>query len=540
MTLSRAILLGAALLFLFWLGGHDLWAPDEPYFAEGAREMVADGKWAVPHVNGVVTTDKPPLFFWLIALFSLPFGTVTTWTARLPSALAALGTVAITMNLGHRFYGPRTAALAGAVLATSYLFWEKARWSQTDAVLCFLIWCALGSFALFRAGDLSGVRAGLIFWISMALAVLNKGPVGLLLPLGIALVVLAGDRSLGSWRRFAPWTGPLAFLGITGAWILFVTFGGGGEYSVWGALKEHFVDRGIHGYHHKQPPWYYAEVLPAILLPWTFLVPGALVLAWRRRTHWDRFFLTLACFVVIFFSISTEKRELYVLPAFPAFAIMVASFGAALTGWQEPAGSQDLPLSRRWGTIAQMLLGGLLVAIGLYAPTARLMVTFVPVWVAYVFGAIVITTGLAVVAFAYRGSVLRSMLASAAGFSVLLLFVASVVWPFYETIKSARPFSLVMKNETQGAREAGRPVMCFGLANLPEHFAYYTDGVYTLETDDPKTLAEHLDNPEKTFAVVNGNRLAELPEGLQGSLVTIHETTLARRRVLLVTNGKEP
>ncbi len=103
-------LAAAAVLFFWWLGGHDLWAPDEPYFAEGAREMVVDGHWAVPHVNGVVTTDKPPLFFWLIALFSLPFGEVNSWTARLPSALAALGTVALTMRLGRRFTPERIEA----------------------------------------------------------------------------------------------------------------------------------------------------------------------------------------------------------------------------------------------------------------------------------------------------------------------------------------------------------------------------------------------------------------------------------------------
>ena len=106
---SRAVLLLAALLFAWNIWGYDLWAPDEPYFGEGAREMVADGQWAVPHVNGVVTTDKPPLFFWLIALFSLPFGTVLSATARLPSVLAGLATVALTMRLGRRMWGERAA-----------------------------------------------------------------------------------------------------------------------------------------------------------------------------------------------------------------------------------------------------------------------------------------------------------------------------------------------------------------------------------------------------------------------------------------------
>ena len=137
---QRMVLLLAAVLFLWWLGGRDLWAPNEPYFAEGAREMVVDGEWAVPHVNGVMTTDKPPLFFWLIALVSLPFGQVTLWTSRLPSVFAALGTVAITMRLGQRFYGPKTAALAEGIYQALV---------TTVAGLLVAIPC-LATFAVFR------------------------------------------------------------------------------------------------------------------------------------------------------------------------------------------------------------------------------------------------------------------------------------------------------------------------------------------------------------------------------------------------------
>ena len=69
---ARAVLLVAAILFICNIWGYDLWAPDEPFFGEGAREMVVDGQWLVTHVNGKVNTHKPPFFFWLIALLSLP------------------------------------------------------------------------------------------------------------------------------------------------------------------------------------------------------------------------------------------------------------------------------------------------------------------------------------------------------------------------------------------------------------------------------------------------------------------------------------
>ena len=540
MSPQRWALAAAAVLFLWWLGGHDLWAPDEPYFAEGAREMVVDGRWAVPHVNGVVTTDKPPLFFWLIALFSLPFGEVNSWTARLPSALAGLGTVALTMRLGRRFFGPRTAALAGAALATTYLFWEKARWSQTDSVLCFLIWVALSAFAAFRTGDLDGRKAGLLFWLAAALAVLDKGPVGFLLPLGIALCVLLVDRDLRSWRRFAPATGPLVFALVLAAWVLFATFGDDSGYSVWGALREHFVDRGIHGMHHKQPPWYFLKVLPAVLMPWSALVPGALVLAWRRRLPGDRFLLVTALFVVAFFSISTEKRELYALPAMPAFALMTAALVGKVSGWREPPLDVTPALSHRWVTIAQCLLGSLLVLIGILVPLAADRAAELEAWMPWVFAGLFLTAGAATLWFALKRRTLLAALTPAAGLALAYLLVATAVYPLFESRKSARKFALRVKEVTADSRAAGVPVVAYDLGNLPEPFAYYSNGMYTVETDDPEVLRRHLERQDRVFAVVNGERLEPLPIFLRQRIGVIDSTRLSRRQVLLVTNSEHP
>ncbi len=540
MTGRRAVLLLAAVLFFWQLGGHDLWAPDEPYFAEGAREMVADGRWAVPHVNGVVTTDKPPLFFWLIALVSLPLGTVTSWTARLPSALAALGTLALTLRLGGRLFGPRTAALAGAILATSYLFWEKARWSQTDSLLCCLIWVALSAFEAHRAGDADGRRAGLLFWLAAALAVLVKGPVGVLLPLGIALTTLVLDRDLGRWRRFAPGWGPLVFAAVVGAWMAWATLAGQGEYSVWGALKEHFIDRGVQGLHHRQPPWYFLTALPPNLLPWTGLIPGALVLAWRRRLPADRFLLVAALFVLVFFSISTEKRELYALPAFPAFALMAASLVAAVCRWNEPEATARAAPDRRWVTLGQGIVGGLLTLIGLALPVAGLRSDEAPYWMVLVMAALLLAAGVATLLLALGHRSLAAVLVPGAGFALAYLFLATAVYPAFEPRKSARPFTLLIKEVTADSRAKGLPVVAYSLGNLPEAFALYSEGVYTQETEDPARLARHLERPEQVFAVVDGGELEPLPPGLRDRLRVVAATHLGRQDVLLVTNRDYP
>jgi len=528
---SRAILLLAALLFICNIWGYDLWAPDEPFFGEGAREMVVDGQWLVTHVNGKVNTHKPPFFFWLIAILSLPFGRVLSLTARLPSALASLGTVAMILRLGRRMSSERTAVLAAFVLATSYMFWDKARSVQIDAVMCCLIWVALSAFAFWRAGDLDGRRAGLVFWAAGALAVLAKGPVGLLLPLGIALMTLAVDREIGRWRNFAPFSGPLLFALICGAWVAAATLWGPAEYSVWGALREHFVDRGLHGMHHAQPWWYYAKVLPPQLLPWTYLIPGALVLAWKRRNRDDRFLLVTVIFVVLFFSISTEKRTLYVLPAFPAFALMTARFVGAVLGWDEaPA------ISRRWLTAGQSLLAGLLILLGAAAPFAAQRVDEVPAWVIYALASVLLATGLTTLWAVVKRNLFAATVLPAAGFAAAYLLVAAVVLPMADAFKSSRAFAEVIAEETTESRAAGHEVLAFDLGNLPIHYAFYTNGIYTIETNDSSDLARHLDQDARVWAVANAKRLDELPPGIREKVEIVATTHASRRNVALITN----
>jgi 4-amino-4-deoxy-L-arabinose transferase-like glycosyltransferase len=540
-TAERVVLSAAALLFLWFLGAHDLWAPDEPFFGEGAREMVADGQWLVSHVNGVVNTHKPPLFFWLIAIFSLPLGAVTELTARLPSALAAIGTLALTMRLGRRWFGPRAAALAGVLLATSYMFWDKARWAQIDSLLCFLIWTALSAFEAWWSGEADGRRAGVVFWSAAGLAVLAKGPVGLLLPIGVVLVLLAVERDLGSLRRFAPVTGPLAFIAITGGWAVAATLWGPTDYSVVGALKEHFVDRGLHGMHHVRPFWYYAERLPLSLLPWTGLLPGALVLAWRNRRSSAglRFSLVAAVFVVVFFSISTEKRDLYVLPAFPAISLAMAALVALAPGRREElrdAGSVD----RRWVTIGQGSIGGLFAVVGVAAPLLRHRVEHVPGWMIVALGGVLLATGVTTLVAALGGRSLESVLATAAGMSVLYLAATALVYPAMEPRKSARSFARVVKEATAVSRAAGHSVVAWRAGNIPVAIAFYSDGLYTVDTNDAEVLARHLRSEALVYAVVKADELDEVPSDAREGLTVIHEQRLSRRDLQLVANRPPP
>jgi 4-amino-4-deoxy-L-arabinose transferase-like glycosyltransferase len=541
MKREHAVLILATVLFLWFLWGHDLWAPDEPRFGEVAREMLVDGHWVVPHANGAVYNHKPPLLFWLIALLSTPLGRVLEFTCRLPSALAALGTLALTMRIGNRYYGPRTAALAGVILATSFMFWDKARWCQIDALFCSLIWAALAAFVAFREGELGGRAAGLLFWIAAAFAVLAKGPHGLLIPLGIVVITLILDGEAGRLRELAPLLGPLAFVAIVGAWVLSTIVLGPEDYSVWGAVREHFVDRGIRGMYHKQPAWYYAERLPVSLLPWTGLLPGAAVLAWRRRrVGGDRFLLVAAVFVVLFFTISTEKRDLYVLPSFPAWALLMAAAVGSSCRWGESQAAGSKPLDHRWISVGQGIIGGLLILMGIAALFVTDHFDPPPVWMAMTIAGVFFLTGVATLWTAVRKRILGSVVSLAAGIGIAYLAVVALVYPTLDSVKSARAFALRVKTVTAESRSAGERVAAYEIVKLTDPIAFYSDGVYTVVMDDPAELARHLERTAPVFAVADGSKLDRLPVPVLDRVVVIERARLSRLDLWLISNAPHP
>lgn len=532
MKRSHALLALVALLFVWNTWSYDLWAPDEPFFGEGAKEMVVDGHWAVPHVNGEINTHKPPLFFWLIALFSLPLGQVTSLTARLPSVLAAVGSVWLILRLGRRMGGESLALHAGLIVSSSFLFWRQARSAQIDSLLCLLILVALSAFEAHREGTASGRNAGLLFWAAAALATLAKGPVGFLLPLGVVLATLAFDRNLRAWKRFAPWSGPLLFLAIVAAWIAAATIGTQGQYSVVGALREHFVDRAMHGMHHAQPFWYYSETLPLMLLPWAGFLPGALWLAWKRRfSSPDRFLLVWALFVVVFFSVSTEKRDLYVLPAFPALALLLARFAGALDG-EEPA-----PLSRRWATIPSYLLALTLVGLGSVLIWASLTREELPVPASLVVSALTVLTGAAAGYAAFRGGVGRWIRVTAVGISLVFLALVTGVYPALNGVKSTRAFAMTIQRVIERSGLESREVPHLALGSVPAGFDFYSDGVQFPRLRDVAELVSHLQQTRRVYALARERDIAQIPPELRQRLVVVASTSRGGRAIKLLHNG---
>src|SRR5439155_748791 len=193
------ILLALSLLFFLPKLGMPFLDPDEGLYATIAQEMLGDGDWVIPHVNGLPYLEKPPLYFWLTALAFRVAGP-SEWATRLPSALAALGTVILTWRVGRRLYGARAGLLAGLVVATvvgNALYVRKA---SPDQLFVFCLTLAMYGFLRDAEHPSRGRARFLLCYLGAALGVLAKGFLGVVFPvlivgLGLATVRRRGLRS---------------------------------------------------------------------------------------------------------------------------------------------------------------------------------------------------------------------------------------------------------------------------------------------------------------------------------------------------------
>ena len=336
-------MLATAVLFGAGLGAIDLWAPDEPRYAaiaEELREMRhgVSGLFLL-HLNDEVYTQKPPLYFWLAAIAGIPSGHVSEIAARLPSAIAGLLGVALTLAIGRRLIPGRVVPLlAAGMLATSFRFAFTARRAQLDVLLTSLELIAIACFLFLdaRRQELPSKRDTLAlagFHAALGLAALTKGPAGWL-PLGVVLAFLAWEGRTKEIRQLVPGWSLLLSIAPLIAWAGVTTLLAPDGYFQT-AVVENVFGRVLTGTSHARPIYYYLYQLPLNFLPWGLALPFALLwLSGHRRAapasqpvspEAIRFLICWIAFPLILFSLSAGKRAGYLLPIFPPLAIATAA-----------------------------------------------------------------------------------------------------------------------------------------------------------------------------------------------------------------------
>ena len=509
---TALLLIGAALLLLAGIGSYPLWDPDEGRHAAIAERLGNDGQWLVPRLYGEPYYDKPTLFYWIVRASFATFGT-NELAARLPSVLATLATLVIVHRFARDRLGRRAAAIAGAIYATAPLVVVLGRYCNLDAILTlFVTWACTGWLGWL---DGSRRRPPWSAYLAMALGTLLKGPVAVLLP-GLTAMAVAVRR--GAVRellaRARPAHGALVILALTFPWLA------GTALAEPDYLRTFFVEHNFRRYlssefDHVRDSTFFLWALPALLLPWSLLVPAVIgrppaATTNRSEVHrWQSDLAVWAAVVVVFFSLGRAKLGSYVLPAVPPVALWL---GSALADLDRIRFARLVCALRLWGGVLLLLPVGIF----LWASAAYPELAGASVW-----SLVAIPVGIAVLAASRRRPGLLAVPALAAGnaalFAVFYLAVAPTV-------------SEVASDHSLARLAASHPEM--GLAGFrvqPASFSFYSERE-VLRLDDIKRLRARLqDGP--LFLVSRHRHEA----ALAAAGITVHEWSDTGRHVLYAT-----
>lgn len=499
-AISRTAVLAAAVLLLgARLGTIDFWAPDEPRYGQIAEELRSfeHGPAGVLllHLGDEPYTQKPPLYYWLAALAGAVPGRVTETAARLPSALAGIATVALTLVFARRLFpGGSAGLLSAAFLLTSFRFAHLARRAQLDVLLtAFETLALLAYWRLASTPDEETPPTGWLVLMHGALgaAALTKGPVGWM-PLLVMGAHLVWERRPGQLRRLVPAWSLLLSVAPVVAWIAAAT-----ALAPPGFFQEAVIDnllgRVVAADSHVRPLYYYLYQLPADFLPWTLLLPFALVFLVRVRRTQGRLPGTWRLLVawigvpLLLLSLSSGKRGLYLLPSFPALAMVL---GGALDGWLREA--RRLPGALRWG----------LLAAGVAVAGAAATLAWSGGWASdrhpgfgvstTAFAAVAAVAAAALLAAPLLARPLGAMAPLAAGIAAVIgmeLVVFTVIYPANDEEKSPRTIARIAAEWTH----PGEPVGIFDDEGLAGGILYY-GGRPAEILPRPKQVARFLDH----------------------------------------------
>jgi 4-amino-4-deoxy-L-arabinose transferase-like glycosyltransferase len=410
------ISLAAGCVFFLNLGVPQLWDEDEPKNAACAREMIERQDWVVPVFNYELRTAKPVLVYWFMMSAYELFG-VSEFGARFWSAVLGIGTCLLTYGIGRRLFNPNVGLWSALMLAAALMFGVASRAATPDAPLIFFSTLALAIFvwglpqsviesplsAARFAGATETVRLRqfipqawttyLCMYAAMGIAVLAKGPVGVVLPTLILMGYVWQHRTLATtnsagptslktyiwnqlqdlfpaviWRVgwvLRPITAIVVVAAVAVPWYVWVGWRTDGAW-IAGFLGKHNVARFVQPLEgHSGPIFYYIIAVMIGFFPWSIFLPLACLRLIQRlrnpasRTAGDAFCASWALFYIGFFSLASTKLPSYVLPAYPALALITARY---LTEWlREPATTARW--LTRWGFLS-LPIAGLLFLVG--------------------------------------------------------------------------------------------------------------------------------------------------------------------------------
>ncbi len=328
--INGASLIIAGFIWFFLLGYRDLIDPDEGRYAEIAREMLNTGNWLTPRLNGFKYFEKPPLQYWGTAISMALLGETNAAARVWCSGLGFIGALWVGF-VGSRLYGLSAGYFAFLFLISTVLYVGLGHANSLDMGVSVLLIIAVGALALAQSERHLPKQERnwmLLAWAALAGATLSKGLIGLVLPGGALVLYSLWQRDWALWRHLHMGKGILLYLAIAAPWFVAVSWANP-EFPHFFFIHEHFerFTSDVHG--RTQSNWYFFSVFAIGAMPWLYSTLHGLLkppFSWRAEAgkfEASRLLWVYTVFVFLFFSMSHSKLPGYILPMFPALALLV-------------------------------------------------------------------------------------------------------------------------------------------------------------------------------------------------------------------------
>lgn len=325
--------LAAAALMLRAAAPSNFHTKDQPKIGMYVIDMLDNGRWLLPRSfdRGVELATKPPLIAWLGAGVSAAAGTVNEITLKVPVALAFLATALLTVWIGARIGSPRIGLIAGLAVILNYHMLNYAWIARPDMLLVALVWGAIACFVALETASARTRRAWRVaLWFCIALAVLTKGPPGLLAPLAAIVADLAWRKRLREARALLwPVWGMFGVGVVVGLWLIPTMLRGGEKFwdeTLVSELLHRFTGAGEQRDRVRLEPWYYVMPILGRMAPWSLLLIAGVPTLWchRRDRSWRARPLVWSGAIYLALWLPVSKRADHILPIYPALALVCA------------------------------------------------------------------------------------------------------------------------------------------------------------------------------------------------------------------------
>ncbi|MBI1260906.1 MAG: phospholipid carrier-dependent glycosyltransferase [Rhizobiales bacterium] len=507
-------------LFLPGLSGLPPLDRDESRFAQATKQMMETGDYIVPYFQETPRSKKPIGIYWLqaasVEILSSP-AAKQIWAYRLPSFFGGLAAVLLTFALGARLFDRRTALVSAAVIATSLLLIVESHLAQVDSVLLATIVLTMYGLALATTDAAPGApRAeekwhgylpSVCFWGGLGLSIMVKGPVGPAVVAMAAIVISILDRD-GKWLlKTKPLLGVPLLIAIVAPWPIALYASGAGDFIAKSA-SEDLLPKLLSGQEsHGAPPGTYLLAVYAAFWPMSLLVIPAFVVAWRdRHDRAIRFCLAWAVPAWIMFELVPTKLPHYVLPAYPALALLAGIF---VTRGIRRMGLWSTVLFRIhiifWALLTLVIAGGAIYGADTFGSSTALH------YVALVLAAVTIAGGGLAVSYMWRRDAEQTAMALAA---LMLLFVPLLtmhIGPHLNRIWLSREIAEALPPEQMRA-----PLASVGYNEPSLIFMVGTDTRLT----SPQAAARQLVDTPQSFALISDEYLADFEDATKALDIT--------------------